>query len=261
MKLGIITHYDKQGFETAKKYGLEYVEFVVNVGTDVEDFVKLVPTLMDLSKEYNIGISSVGRFGTDRINKEGNVIEEELINSYKLIDAIAELGCTNFVCGCNYVDELSFYQNCTAAIEYFTKVVEYSKKKGVKVSTYNCRWNNFVHSDPVWTIIHGHIKDLGIKFDPSHSIYDSGDYLSEMKKWGNRFYHVHIKGSLLIDGERFDDPPAGLDNTNWGAFMSVLYACKYDGVLSIEPHSHNWNGELGDKGIEYTVNYMKKLVL
>lgn len=74
-------------------------------------------------------------------------------------------------------------------------------------------------------MIHGHLKDLWIKYDPSHSRYAKGaDYLSEMKKWGDRFAHVHIKGSMLIDGERFDDPPAGMDQTDWGAFMAVLYA-------------------------------------
>jgi sugar phosphate isomerase/epimerase len=66
---------------------------------------------------------------------------------------------------------------------------------------------------------------------------------------------------LIIDGKRFDDPPAGLDQTDWGAFFSILYAKNYQGGLSIEPHSQVWKGELGEKGVNFTVNYMKKLLL
>ena len=112
-----------------------------------------------------------------------------------------------------------------------------------------------------WTVIHGFLPELGIKFDPSHSRYAGGDYLREMRDWGERFYHVHIKGSVIINGERFDDPPAGLDQTDWQSFMAILYAKGYSGGLSIEPHSHNWEGELGEKGLDYTVNFMRKLVL
>jgi sugar phosphate isomerase/epimerase len=80
------------------------------------------------------------------------------------------------------------------------------------------------------------------------------------KNWGERFYHVHIKGSLIVDGKRVDDPPAGLDQTDWGSFMAILYSQHYEGGLSIEPHSRTWAGELGDKGIDYTVNMMRTLL-
>ena len=43
--------------------------------------------------------------------------------------------------------------------------------------------------------------------------------------------------------------------------MSILYAKGYNGGLSIEPHSENWRGELGKKGVDFTINYMKKLIL
>ena len=69
-----------------------------------------------------------------------------------------------------------------------------------------------------YTMIHGYLKDLYIKYDPSHCIYAGGDYLKETRDWGDRFLHIHLKGSLKIDNERFDDPPAGMDQTNWGAF-------------------------------------------
>ena len=69
-------------------------------------------------------IQSVGRWGSDKIDSEGAIIEGELQKSLQLIDAASVLGSENFVCGCNYVKELSYYENSRAAIEYLSKLVE-----------------------------------------------------------------------------------------------------------------------------------------
>ncbi len=166
-----------------------------------------------------------------------------------------------YITGCNKVEELSYYENCGLAISYFEKLIAHGAEKGVKIAVYNCRWNNFVCDPMAYTVIMGYLKDLYIKYDPSHCIYAGGDYLQETRDWGDRFLHVHLKGSLIVGGERYDDPPAGLDQTNWGAFLAILYAKGYDKCLSIEPHSANWRGELGEKGIDFTIQYFRNLML
>ncbi|MBW8349273.1 sugar phosphate isomerase/epimerase [Bacillus sp. IITD106] len=261
MKLGLIGAPVEESFKTAKEKGLSFLEFCINIGEDVDQFLGNIPQISDWSKSYNIGIQSIGRWGTDKIDKNGKIIEEELQRSFQLIDAASTLGCENFVCGCNYVKELSYYENCQAAIEYLSKLIQYGEEKGVTISTYNCRWNNFIKDEMAWTVIHGYLTNLGIKYDPSHSRYAGCDYLKEMRDWGDRFTHVHIKGSVIIDGKRYDDPPAGLDQTDWKTFIAILYAKKYNGGLSIEPHSENWVGELGEKGLDYTIDYMKELLI
>lgn len=258
MRLGIIGWINKEEFKRAKERKLEFIEICVNERH--EAFLAGIEELKGYSQAYEMPIGSVGRWGEDKITAKG-IKEEELEIDYRLIEATKALDCDIYITGCNYVENLSYYENYTLAISYFEKLIEHGKKHGVKIATYNCRWNNFIHSDPAWTIIHGHLKDLWIKYDTSHCIYDGGDYLSEAKKWGERFAHVHIKGALIIDGKRFDDPPAGLDQTDWGSFMAVLYAKGYDGNLSIEPHSSNWHGELGQKGIDFTIKYIRNIML
>lgn len=261
MRLGIIADPKIESFDYALEKGLQFLEFCINVGQDTSVLTDRIPVFQEAMLRTGVTVGSIGRWGSDRIAPDGSLVEEELQISYRLIDAASELGCPNFVCGVNYVEELSFYQNCTSAIGYFSKLIDYARDKGVTVSVYNCRWNNFVHGPKTWEIIAGHLPELGIKFDPSHSRYDGGDYLKEMADWGHRFKHVHIKGSVIIGGQRFDDPPAGLDQTDWGTFMAVLYAKGYDRTLSIEPHSKVWSGELGDKGVDFTIGYMNKLLL
>lgn len=259
MKLGIIASPDRGGFEWAKGLGLSFVEFDINVGQDAQAFYDRVPELKAASAETGVAVGAVGRWGGQKISADG-LVEAEVEANCTLVRAAAALGSPVFITGCNFVEELSYYDNCRLAIAYFSRLIAVGKECGVKICTYNCRWDNFVCTDMAYTMIHGHLPELGIKYDPSHSIYDGVDYLAEMRKWGDRFDHVHIKGSLIAGGSRFDDPPAGLDGTNWGAFMAILYAKGYQGGLSLEPHSENWRGELGDWGVRYTIDYIRPMI-
>ncbi|NLB36724.1 MAG: sugar phosphate isomerase/epimerase [Clostridiales bacterium] len=261
MKLGIISSYDDEGFELAKRHGLSFIELCYNVGKDCNEIYNSIDEINERIKKYGIEMGSIGRWGSDKIDKQGNIIEEELQNSYVLIDVCEAVGCNVFNTGVNYVKELSKFANVSCAIEFLGKLIDYAKPKGVRIATYNCDWNNFIHTPEYWSLIHGHLKDLGIKYDPTHCINcGSGDYLGEMKDWGSRFYHVHIKGTINIFGDHVDDPPAGLDMINWGAFMGILYSCGYDGTLSIEPHSRTWRGELAEPGISYTIKHISQFI-
>ena len=266
MKLGRIAWFEEADFQSAKERGMEFIELDVNDRAEL--FLENVDAVRSRSESYGIPVGAVGRWGSNRICQEG-ICQEELELEYRLIDAAAQLGCDVYITGCNYVEELSYYENCSLAISYFEKLIAHGiacgsasgREKGVKIAVYNCRWNNFVCTPMAYTMIHGYLKDLYIKYDPSHCIYDGGDYLKETRDWGDRFLHVHLKGSLVIDGERYDDPPAGLDQTNWGAFLAILHAKGYDRALSIEPHSANWKDELGERGIDYTIRYFRNLLL
>lgn len=258
MNLGIISYdYSLEALKSVKDRGLDFVEFCIN--ENEQKFLNSVNNIKQIINEIGLNISSIGRWGVNRIDKKG-IITQELETSYRLIDACNTLGCKIFVCGCNYVDELSYFENLKLAVKYFSLLIEYGKTKNVTIAVYNCRWNNFVYNDKTWEIILTHLKDLTIKYDISHSLYDNGDYLSEINKWGERISHFHLKGSLYIDNKRIDDPPAGLDQIYWPQIISLLIAKGYNGNLSIEPHSHIWQGELGEKGITYTINYFKKLL-
>ncbi len=261
MDLGIIAKPTEESFIYAKEKGLQFLEFCINEGQDVDAFYNSRYQLKTWMEQYGIAVASIGRWKSLRIDEKGEVIESEMENCFKLIDVASELGCTNYVCGCNYVETLSFYENCSAAIDVFSQLIEYGKSKGVNISTYTCRKGNFIYSNETWKVIHGHLKGLGIKYDPSHCRYDGGDYLKETMDWGERIQHVHLKGSLIVDGKRVDDPPVGLDQTDWKAFLSILRVKGYKGGLSIEPHSSVWTGDLAEKGVDYTISYMKNLLL
>ena len=257
MKLGMISpSHDAAGIQRIKALGLDYAEFDVNA--DDISYLNRAEIRKALS-ETGVKLGAVGRWGRDRITADGSICAKEQKDEFDLIDMCAELGCPVYITGCNYVDGLSYYQNVSAAIAYFQSLIDYAAGR-VKLCVYNCSWNNYVNKPHEWDIINDHLKALGIKFDPSHTVNGGRDYLSEAALYGANFDHVHLQGTLNIDGRHIDDPPAGMDMINWGALLSILRKYNYQGMLSIEPHSATWQGELGEQGLKYTIDYFKKLL-
>lgn len=261
MKLGIIASVKEESFKQAKARGLDFLEFCINEGDSVEEFCGQLGSIAEWKAQYGVEIGSIGRWKSLRINEQGEIIKDELERCYQLIDAASELQSPSLVVGCNYVEGLSFYENCTAAISFFKELIDYARDKNVKISTYNCRKVNFVYKPEVWRIIHGHLPELGIKFDPSHARFFDGDYLQETLDWGHRFYHVHLKGSLLVGGHKVDEPPAGMDQTDWPSFLATLRAAGYQAGISIEPRKSALPEELAEKGVDFSAAYFKKLLL
>ena len=261
MYLGMINDYTEQGLREVCQFGLHAVEFCINGGTDSNDVLAEKEAIRDRCARYDIRVGSIGRWGMNRVDEDGKPIPEALMHDKNLIDLASFLGCPVYNCGCNYVEGHTYYENCDFAIAYFKLLLVYAKGKNVKISVYNCDWTNFVYNEKAWSYILGALPELGIKFDTSHSINRKEDYLRVLRDWKERVYHVHVKGNLQIAGETYDDSPAGLDTTKWPAVMSLLYIGNYDGMISIEPHSHNWQGKKGQWGVEFTINYMKPFIM
>ncbi len=259
MKLGIIApSHDRKGLEYAKELGLSYAEFDINYD-DVTGVTNNAEAFKKDIAELGVYISAVGRWGRPRINADMSFNQKELSDEKALIDFCAYVGCPVYICGVNYVEGQSYFSNITAAVEYIKTLMEYAAGR-VKICTYNCSWDNYIDKPHEWDIVHDHLKGLGIKYDPSHAINGGRNYMREIVKYGDKVCHIHLKGTINVGGVHVDDPPAGLDTINWGAFVSVFRKFGYEGVLSIEPHSATWQGELGDKGVRYTVEYFKRLL-
>ncbi len=261
MKLGIINGWEEGNFKYVHDKGLEAIEFCVNHNYDSEEFLAKAESIKAYSEKYNVVVGSTGRWGMTRIDENGDIIPEALQADKNIITAASIIGCPVFNCGVNYTESKSFYENCQIAIAYFKELIDFAKDKNVKIAAYNCSWENFVVEPKAWNYIMSALPELGIKYDISHCLSRNGDYLQEMLDWGSRFYHFHLKGRVTVNGEHYDDAPAGLDMIKWPAVMDILYTLDYDGMLSIEPHSSYWSGKKGQWGIDYTINYFRPMVM
>lgn len=297
MKLGMIMPCEAKSLEEAKKLGLDFIELDLNHpdywGVHMDDILPKADEMKEAIARTGIEVGAVGRWASKLVTTEGETDEHELSEIKKAIDFAHTLGAPNYLVSCNYVKELTYYKNLTAAIKALNEVVEYAKQYDITVSIVNCMMGgNYIRTPEQWKIVLDEVPGLKIKYDPSHSFVHGGDkgaYMEEGMMWGDRFGYVHIKGVIQYgDSEEveawnkfdlirkypelqgkleqsfvhknYDNPPAGLDSINWRAFFGILYKYDFDGYCSIEPHSASWYGEKGDWGVKYTINYIRSLM-
>lgn len=257
--------------------------------------------LLKMADEFKAGIArtgvevgAVGRWGSKILDADGKMIDSEFDHVKALIEFVKQVGAGAYLVSVNYVDGLSYYKNITAAIDYLNKVCEYAGD--LPVCIVNCNTGtNYIRTPDEWRLVLTEVPKLKIKYDPSHSFIHGGPtgaYMEEAFEFGDRFGYVHIKGVIqsakydhssmgkyfkwmreipelgkLVraemeqNGRYYDNPPAGLDSINWRAFMAILYKHGYDGMLSLEPHSRVWQGDLGERGVKFSIDYMRSLMI
>ena len=260
MRLGRICKYDAAGFDLVKSSGLEFMEICCNYQSEAEACSAAEKSIKENIARTGIDVSSIGRWNHD-VQENGKIVSDRADSYFKLLDTAMNVGAKTFVCGINYDESISLYKNYVNALSFFSRLIKRAEGSGVKVSVQNSSWNNFVVSPREWEVVMGELKDLWIKFDPSHSYNRGGDYLAELSDWCNRVSLIHIKGTVHAGKNQVDDPPAGMDDIKWRSLFAILYARKYNGDLSIEPHSATWQGELGKKGVDFTAKFIKDFIL
>lgn len=300
MKLGIIQPVEAASFDRVKELGLDFVEFDCNpanyFGKPMSEVLSIKEEMKAASERTGIEVGAVGRWASHIIDANGGVIEDEWNEVKSVIDFGAYLGAKYYLCSVAYVKELSYYKNITAAIHVLNDIVAYAKERGMECAIVNCiMGDNYIRTPEQWKLVLDEVPGLGIKYDPSHSFVHGGPhgaYMDEGIQWGDRFTYCHVKG-VIQRGESqepqhwkerefaaahpelaeeilkeqfgkndwYDNPPAGLDCINWRAFFGILYKHGYDGYLSIEPHSRTWQGEKGEKGLKYTIKYIRDLMI
>ena len=300
MKLGIIQPVEPASFDHAKALGLDFVEFDCNpsfyFGKPVAEHLAIKESLKEASQRTGVEVGAVGRWASHVLDAEGNVVPEEWNEVTGVMDLGQYLGAKYYLCSVNYVEELSYYKNITAAIKVLNQIVAAAKERGMECAIVNCMMGqNYIRTPEQWKLILSEVPGLGIKYDPSHSFVHGGDkgaYMEEGLEWGAHFKYVHVKGVIQSGPSQepnhwkiwdlvrkhpelkelfstaspqrnsaYDNPPAGIDSINWRAFFAILYKYGYDGYLSIEPHSPTWQGEKGELGLKYTIKSIRDLMI
>ena len=261
MRLGRIQNdYTERGFNLVRDQKLEFVEICRNSEEEALDLIARKAEVKAAAEATGIPVSCIGRWNHD-VQAEGKINADRVKCYFDLLDTAIELGAKTFVCGFNYDSSVSLFKNYSNAIEFFGMMTERAKGSDIKVAIQNCDWSNFIVSPEQWKIVLGENPDLYIKFDPSHAYNRGENYLAEISDWGERIAHMHVKGSVHAGRRGVDDPPAGMDDLNWGSIFAILYARGYTGNLSLEPHSETWHGELGAAGIEFTRKFISNFLV
>lgn len=226
----------------------------------------------NLLNEYGINISALGYYPNPLTP---NLEEAEvIINHLKAlieVSAKLEIHKVNSFIGRDW--NKSVEDNWTRFLEVWKPIIKHAEEFDVKVGIENCpmlftkdEWpggKNLATSPAIWERMFEDIPSdhFGLNFDPSHFIWQQMDYLSAIREFSDKFFHVHAKdvrmdyyklaetGILAYPNDYHTPKLPGLGDVDWGGFFSELTCAGYDGPVCVE---------VEDRAFEETLDLRKR---
>ena len=170
--------------------------------------------------------------------------------------------------------------------EVWKPLVRFAADYGVRIAIENCpmlftrdEWpggKNLATSPSIWRRMFEEIPDdnFGLNFDPSHMVWQRMDYLSPVREFAGRIFHVHAKDAR-VDRRRLDDVGIlaypllfhtpklpGLGDVDWGALLSTLSDAGYKGPVCIEVEDRAYEGslEIRKAGLQQAARHLKQFL-
>jgi len=240
MRLGFLTGGSVEDVKFAKKHGFGCLEVALFGDSPL---YKSCKAFKKACEQNGIPVAAVSLFGQRHIGKDKKGVTAGRKYFRAARDLAVKLDAPIFVAGSGRYEDVPEADQREMVIREMKPMIAEVQDKGLKFAFYNCHWENVVCSPEGWARVLPEIPGAGIKFDPSHPVYDGRDWMPEMWKAGKRILHTHAKDTMWIDGQRIADPNPGLGQMNWGAFFGILYEQELDVDVCIEPHSRVYTGD------------------
>jgi len=171
-------------------------------------------------------------------------------------------------------------------LEVWRPLVACAREQGIKIGIENCpmlftrdEWpggKNLATSPAIWRRMWADIPDadFGLNFDPSHFVWQCMDYLSVLRDFKDRIFHVHAKdarldrdrlnqvGLLAYPAEYHTPKLPGLGDVDWSRFFSVLSDTGYDGAVCIEVEDRAYEGslEMRKASLVQSARYLRQFI-
>ncbi|MEM6801200.1 MAG: sugar phosphate isomerase/epimerase family protein [Bacteroidota bacterium] len=235
---------------------------------DVSDFSeKDAEGIHALCGKYGVSISALGYYPNPLVGdiEEGTIYIEHI---KKVIKASAVLGIGQMNTFIGRDHSKSVEDNWPRFLEVWKDIIQFAESHQVRIGIENCpmiftndEWpggKNLGTTPAIWKKMWEDIPSdyFGLNYDPSHMIWQHMDYLSPMRKYAHKLFHIHAK-DVRIDRHLLDEygimtPPnkwhspklPGLGEIDWGKFFSVLTSAGYDGPVCVEVEDRAYEGSL-----------------
>ena len=273
----------EQVFQFAQQTGYQSVELMCwpvgkaerrYAGVTHLDVANLTPQAVDnalaLSKKYQVEISALGYYPNPLAgdaDEAAHVIE----HIKNVITASAELGVgiANTFIGRD--PGISNADNWARVDQRWPNILEHAASRQVRIGIENCpmffsedEWpagKNLAVSPSAWHELFKRLDSpyLGLNYDPSHLVWQMMDYLSPLREFSDRIFHVHAKDvrldrhgldqcGILATPLSYHSPKLpGLGEIDWGAFFATLGDNGYAGHVCVEVEDRAYEGSLASR--------------
>jgi sugar phosphate isomerase/epimerase len=258
MQLGFLTSGTVEDVQFARKQGFDCVELALFDDTPLfQDHRAFKQALVD----EGIDLVAVSLFGKNHHDPDEKTRNDHAVLWEKAADLAADLGTGIFIAGAGRIPNIPDDKQWEPAVEELRPRIEAVQRRGLKFAFYNCHWENVIDRPAAWSRVLPEFPGVGIKFDPSHPVYDHRDWMAELFEAGPNLVHTHAKDVLRIGDTMVADPNPELGQIAWGAFFGILYQVGYDGAVCIEPHSPLYTGEHRHKFLALSGRYLRQFML
>jgi len=253
---------------------------------DVANFGKAeVHHVTELMESADLEISGLGYY-PNPLTPDPDESQVYIEHIKKVIQAAALLGVNqmNTFIGRDWTKTVD--DNWPRFLDVWKPIIQYAEDQGVRVGIENCpmfftydEWpggKNLAHNPAIWHRMFEAIPSdsFGLNYDPSHMIWQHMDYLTPMRTFADRLFHVHAK-DVRLDQDRLDQVGImanpndyhtpklpGLGDVNWGKFISVLTDVEYDGAVCVEVEDRAYEGSLEKRkaSLRQSLTYLRQFI-
>lgn len=203
-----------------------------------------------------------------------------------VIRAAAMLGVGNVNTFVGRDPAKSVDENWARFLEVWRPMMSYADEHDIRIGIENCpmlfsadEWpggKNIATTPAIWRRMFDAIPSdhFGLNFDPSHFVWQQMDYLTPLREFAGRLFHIHAK-DVRIDQHRLNDVGIlaspldyhcpklpGLGDVNWGRFFSVLSDVGYQGPVCVEVEDRAYEGSLDARksALRQSADYLRQFM-
>lgn len=203
-----------------------------------------------------------------------------------VMEATAALGLSRFNTFVGRDWSKSVDENWPRFLDTWGPLVDLADKLQINIGIENCpmifgtdEWpggKNLAHSPGIWRRMFTDLPSprFGLNFDPSHLVWLQMDYLSPIREFASRIFHVHAKDvrvdrhlldqwGILAYPKLYHAPKLpGTGDVDWGRFFSQLGDAGYRGPVCVEVEDRIFEGSLENRilALKQSHNYLRQFI-
>ena len=226
-----------------------------------------IAQIHELSDRYSVAISGLGYY-PNALSCDSDESANAVQQIRDVITAASKLGIgrMNTFIGRDWTKSVD--DNWPRFLEIWRPLIKHAEDHNVKVGIENCpmfftdnEWpggKNLAHSPAIWQRMFADIPSdhFGLNYDPSHMIFQQMDYITPMRTFADKLFHMHAK-DVRVDQHRLDQVGIlanpneyhtpklpGMGDVDWGKFFSTLTETGYSGGVCVEVEDRAYEGSV-----------------
>jgi sugar phosphate isomerase/epimerase len=234
-------------------HGFESIQLFFWQTIGQADVKRLAAEIRDAIGEADVVVSSLAMFGNPL---EGGDLDRQTLAGWETLIDNAHLFGTNLVGGfTGRVRDKPIEDSLPQFREIWGSLAKRAEDHGVKIAFENCAMNgnwasgdwNIAHNPDAWELMFNEVPSdvLGLEWEPCHQLVYLIDPIPQIRKWGDKIFHVHgkdatVRWDVVREHGIFGRHPfvqmrtPGFGDSDWTRIVSELRLAGYVGAIDIE---------------------------